>query len=312
MTHRLLCLNLLSKQLLLAVLFMVVYSSAKASETESSCNAPDCMTQGEWHLAVGLGIGVRTNPLYLSDNTPLVVIPDIAWYGDNWYLDNTEVGYQWSQREHFAMETFVTLNSAYGDFKRSHISNFIIDGVNISNSFEDSTSPGLIPDQGIETINDRTMLVTQLSPADVADRDLAVDAGIRFHWYSELSEWSFSAAHDVSNVYQGAQFNVQYRRYWQSGDWKITGNLGLTWKSADLLDYYYGIDERDIDCVSLHYSAGSGWFPRIGVSATKKITGNWRWLLHASYNHLPSAMTDSPLVDKKYTITTFAGVTYRF
>ncbi|MCC2607856.1 MipA/OmpV family protein [Planctobacterium marinum] len=303
---------MLTALLLLAFSVCVTASDPQQNETETSCNASYCMAQGEWHLAVGLGLGVRTNPLYLSDNTPLVIIPDIAWYGENWYLDNTEVGYQWIQKPHFAMETYLTLNSAYGDFKRSHISNFILDGVNISNSVDSTTTPGLAPDNGMESINDRTSLVTQLSPADVADRDLAVDAGVRLHWYSEFSEWTLSAAHDISSVYQGAQLNAQYRRYWQTGDWKIIGKIGLTWKSADLLDYYYGINERDIEDVSLHYSAGSGWFPQIGVSANKKINAQWQWLLHASYNHLPSAMTDSPLVDKKYTITTFAGVTYKF
>ncbi|BDX08338.1 MipA/OmpV family protein [Planctobacterium marinum] len=270
-----------------------------------------CLEKGQLEIAVGLGAGVRTNPLYQTDNTPLVVIPDIAWYGENWYLDNTEIGYQWIQQETFAAEGFVTLNGEYGYFRSSHFSNFVLDGSSISSGFESGTAPGLAPNDEDDNQQD-IFLNIQVSPENVAKRKLGIDAGIRLHWYQGDNEWTLSAAHDINDVYQGGSLSANYRRFMELGEWRVIANLRATWKSAALLDYYYGIDARDTFDATLHYTAGSAWFTQVGLSANRKITENWRWLLHISYNHLPSAMSDSPLVDKNYTITTFAGVTYRF
>ena len=70
----------------------------------------DCIEQGEWQLGIALGAGVRTNPLVDGDNIPLVILPDIAWYGESAYFDNGEAGFQWTLNDTFAHEVFVAPN----------------------------------------------------------------------------------------------------------------------------------------------------------------------------------------------------------
>lgn len=296
---------------LIALLLCCLVFSASARETQPTCVASWCLEQGEFELAVGIGVGVRTNPLYNADNMPLVLVPDFAWYGENWYLDNTEIGYQWVQKPTFAMETFVTLNTTFGDFRRGHFSNFILQGSSITSGIENGAQPGLAPNDNDEG-NNGVIFNGKVSPADVQDRDWAIDAGVRLHWYQGNHEWTVSAMHDVSDVYKGAQVGAQYRRFIELGEWQLVGSVGVIWQSSALLDYYYGVDRTDTPDLRLHYTASSGITPRIGLSANREITQNWRWLLHFSYQHLPDALTESPLVDKNYRITTFAGVTYRF
>lgn len=308
--------------MLLALLLTVPLSfQASADEQEPDCFASYCLESGNLDLALALGYGVRTNPLNFTDHRSLVIVPDIAWYGDNWYLDNLEVGYQWYYSGSFAIETFVTLNNTNRDFQDEHGSSFLFDGVDVLGAVESTVSGPEAPvgdgsNFDNETVRDQghDLLPTdmRLSPEDVRDRDFALDAGVRAHWYTDTSEWTLALFHDVSDVYGGARISAGYRKLWYLGQWKLVSAAELEWRSADLLDYYYGIDSSDVENTLFHYDAGAGLFASVGLTANREITENWQWLLHVSYNLLPDSMTDSPLVEEDYTITTFAGVTYRF
>lgn len=319
--------------LLLAVLLASWTLAAPVRGSQAGCDSTYCFASSDLDISLGLGYGKRTNPLHLSDDRTLILLPDVAWYGDSFYLDNTEVGYQWIQESSFALETFFTLNKSNRDFQDDHASSFNLDGSPIFNAVEEELTAGESPvisgdpDDGENSPDSggdvtRQQQNIRLSPDHVADRDFAIDFGVRAHWYQGDNEWTAAVFHDSSDTYKGARAKLQYRNMLEVQQWKFVTSVSLEWKSADLLDYYYGIDERDLkddylnnddfEAQDFYYDAGSGWFSRIGITANRKITDNWRWLMHVSYNHLPDAIVDSPLVDKDYTITTFAGVTYRF
>ena len=46
-----------------------------------------------WRLGVAFGYGQRTNPLIQSDDIPVLVDLDIAWFGKRWFFDNGDVGF---------------------------------------------------------------------------------------------------------------------------------------------------------------------------------------------------------------------------
>ena len=71
----------------------------------------ECLFPNSWQLSVAVGVGVRTNPLVDGDNVPLLILPDIAWYGEAAYFDNGELGYQWYEEDTHAFETFVHLDA---------------------------------------------------------------------------------------------------------------------------------------------------------------------------------------------------------
>src|SRR5262245_4119496 len=46
-----------------------------------------------WRLGAAFGYGQRTNPLIQSDDIPVLVDLDIAWFGKRWFFDNGDVGF---------------------------------------------------------------------------------------------------------------------------------------------------------------------------------------------------------------------------
>ena len=73
---------------LVYAIFGMLVSQASAddstrTERESRVANQQIDTQ-QWHLSINTGAGVITNPLHGGDNLPLLVLPEIAFYGEKW------------------------------------------------------------------------------------------------------------------------------------------------------------------------------------------------------------------------------------
>jgi hypothetical protein len=47
-----------------------------------------CREEKNWRFGIALGFGERTNPLVQSEDIPVLVDLDIAWFGERWFFDN--------------------------------------------------------------------------------------------------------------------------------------------------------------------------------------------------------------------------------
>ena len=88
--------------------------------------------------------------------------------------------------------------------------------------------------------------------------------------------------------------------------------LGTDWKSAALLDYYYGVSKRDTTLTEYYFNGKSGWQTYLSIDVLKPINENWSWLAKMSYRRLPNSLTDSPLIEENNIRNVFLGVAYRF
>ncbi|WP_088330096.1 MipA/OmpV family protein [Lacimicrobium sp. SS2-24] len=255
-----------------------------------------CVDKQDWQLGVALGLGLRTNPLQDGDNIPLVLLPDIAWYGEAFYLDNDELGYQWYDSGKYALETFVNLNKEAAYFKYFHPSNLLFSSFSINSSF----------------IGPATTEQLRVSKDDVATRRWALNGGVRLHIRQAHGEWRVSGVTDVTNVHQGHQFALSYSRIWQAQDWRVVVTPSLTWKSAALTDYYYGLDARDGVMSRFYFNGRGGWQPGLDMTITRPLSDKWLLLVKANWTGLHGGMTDSPLVQDDHINTFFVGAAYRF
>ena len=271
---------------------MLFCFTAQACEVES-----ECVEQSSWKLGVAIGVGARSNPLVDGDTMPMIILPDIAWYGEAAYFDNGELGYQWLAEDKFAVETFVVF-----DTERAFFSFWEPSNVLFNTDVMTSSLPGF----------DTELASPNVSINDIAHRDWTINAGIRGHYYTPNGEWTASWQHDALNVHKGNKFELGYRHRWRVDDWRLSLGFTAHWKSQELLDYYYGLSFRDGVPLDLLYEARAGWQPQISMGLSHPISDNWQFLFRATYRKLNSGMTDSPLVDKKSVQSVFIGAAYRF
>lgn len=272
-----------------------------------ACEDEQCVPANSFQLGVGLGAGIKTNPLIGGDNIPLILLPDISWYGEKAYFDNGELGFQWLSKEHLALDTFIRLDDERTFFSFIHPNNIFLSSV-LSPPALTPSSPG----SENEADNIKYPQRASLSVEQIAKRKWAVNAGFRIHYFVGNAEFTSSLQQDISQLHQGKIVSLTYKYKWLIQDIRLKFTAGVHWKSSKLLDYYYGITLKDTDYSEFHYQASSGFEPFFSVTLQKPINQNWLWLGNIGTRRLSSAMTNSPIVEEKHVNRIFLGVAYRF
>ncbi|MGK0380782.1 MAG: outer membrane protein [Flavobacteriales bacterium] len=280
------------------------------SRTTLACSEDEtCIEKNSWQLGFAFGVGVKTNPLVDGDNIPLVILPDIAWYAEKAYFDNGELGYQWLSQPTFAFETFIQLDRESAFFSFLHPANILI---STENAASNSTNVSALPDLSVSPDENIQNNQRSLSIDDIVSRKWAINGGIRGHYFLSNGEWQLTLQQDISNIHQGQQVGLEYSHRWLWHDFRLGLRVGTDWKSADLIDYYYGVSQRDTSLSRFYFQGKSGWQTYMSINAQKPINENWSWLANIGYRRLPNSLLSSPLIDQNNIRNVFLGVAYRF
>lgn len=294
----------LIKALLIVIILMTNLAWAQQEENTSldSCeNDNTCIEQSKWQIGIAIGLGAKSNPLIDSDAVPQLVLLDIAWYSENAYFDNGEIGYKFIQTETTGMESYLTIDREALYFDFWHPSNVFV------------SSPVLTPiDPDLNPDNEPTYEEVDLSLDQLATRKWAVNAGLRSHFYGDNYEWSLSVEGDVSGVHKGYKAALSYQYNWRGNDWGLVIRPSLIWKSDRLVNYYYGLSEQDNIISTQVYKGKGGLQTAISIMYSKQLNENWQWIVSGSYRKLHSGMTNSPLVKSNHVGSLFVGAGYRF
>ncbi len=283
------------------------HAAACPDDADSTATAP-CETTNQFHFSLAMGAGFRSNPLYGGHNMPLWLMPDLAYYGQHWFFDNGTLGYSWALSPELTLSLVSRLNEEQGYFRRASFSNVF--------------SSQRIADDGLAgpvQKNEMTESVAAVDIGQVSKRPWAIDGGLQLDW--QKAQWQVRANwwHDISNKYQGshAKVSVAYHLSHMTGDWGISS--ALAWKSAQLLDTYYGLA---IDDGGNPNVAVAGFQPEVGVHWSYALDKNWALLSLFRYRWLNIDLQDeqnpeidtqqSPLLAEAFVRSWFIGVSYRF
>ncbi len=257
-----------------------------------------CVESEQFQLSVALGAGQRSNPLYDGESFPMLLLPDFSYYTDTWFIDNGTVGYSLAQNDQFAVSLVMRLNSEKGYFQRWFAGNVIT--MNSSGAF--------LPPE-VETGAERSM--SAVSIEQVKKRPTAVDAGLQFNWFGEQWQSRLNLWQDINSKYEGQNASLSLSRFWPLAGGQFDLSTSLYWKSAKLIDTYYGVGEDELYYLE-RYQGRASWQPELRLGWQKALTSRWSVLTFYRYLHLDDAMTDSPLVQDDSVQTWFVGMSYRF
>lgn len=279
------------KRVLLASVLTACCAQAFADEA-SSCTAPspDCAVVGQFEISAAFGLGQRSNPVEGRSDIPLVVIPHISWYGKRFFLENLELGYTLHDGE---ANTFNLIASPGYDrvfFYKNDFQNIFIAGTGVPGNATFTSTGALVPAEG---------------------REFPVKA--RHTTYLAGPEWSFTygrvtgqlnALREVTGENDGFEVRGAIAApLLTSPTQSLVGSAGFTWKSQEIVRYYYGIDGL--------YQPGSAMNPFVKLRYSRPVSERWTINAFAHYEHLAGAIARSPIVTEDHVTTVFAGVVFR-
>ncbi|MGI5307971.1 MipA/OmpV family protein [Rheinheimera sp. WS51] len=265
---------------------------------ESACDHDNCADNSHYMFSLSLGYGQRSNPLYGGPELPLVLLPDFYYYGDNWFFDNGKLGATLPLTPEWQLSLVSQLNPEKGYFKKWFSSNYTTLGIGLPMPSYPNYTVAKQPEMEPVTIQ------------QVSKRPTAFDAGLQADWFKQ--SWQAQAViwQDISSSYHGQHASASLAKSWQhfSGTWQLTGRL--YWKSAKLINTYYGISHEDT-YQTQQYQAKASWQPEISLQWRHSLSERTTLVGLLRYLYLDTAMTQSPLIRSDHITTWFFGINYR-
>ena len=280
------------------LLCLCLLSFVTAADEASACpDAEQCANEQQLYLNLALGLGQRSNPLYGGEKLPLILLPDVYYYSDNWFFDNGKLGTSWELDQAWTLSLVGQLNAEKGYFQKWFSGN----AFQLQSSHASFSTP---------TLQDERFGPAQASVREISKRPTAFDAGLQLDWFGDNWQLQTQLWQDISNKYQGQHASIGANRSFEtvSGNWQL--NARLYWKSAKLIDTYYGIDNNEPFYLP-RYNGKPSWQPELRLGWQRPLSERLALLAFVRYLHLDDAMTKSPLVRADNVTTWFFGVSYR-
>jgi outer membrane protein len=145
------------------------------------------------------------------------------------------------------------------------------------------------------------------------DRRGSMDVGAVLTRSSRQGNLELTVLSDALSRSRGQELALQYGYPLRLGKWRLTPSLGVRWWSHRLADYYYGIRPAETaDGAPGPYAVPAVLVPEAGFNAVVPLGRRWMFWSALKYQHLPAAITDSPLVQRSSASTVLVGVVYSF
>ncbi|RUO29507.1 MipA/OmpV family protein [Aliidiomarina sanyensis] len=298
---------------LVLLISMLALFSATISAQEQVLEVPceeyetGCIDTRTWHLSASIGYGERSNPLRGGKALPIYLVPDIYYYGDRFFFDNGILGLSLQQRSRVETSLVTQLNLERAYFASN------LTGIWLGNQTSGSGDVSLMPPTDPPGGSDETE-IRPLRIDDVASRRWALDGGVQLDMYPhKLIHVRMQLLTDLTGVHHGQQMNIRLATAREGHLGLLEVGAELNWKSRDLIDYYYGVNERDSGVPTAFYYEGRAvWQPALTASWHYPLNAQWSWVSSGRLQWLGSGMSDSPLAERRHVSTFFTGVSYRF
>lgn len=257
----------------------------QSAVADSDCQeaSADCVAVGHWNFSVVLGAGVRTNPLVDGKDIPLVVVPQISYYGKRFFLDNLDLGFTLLEKGESTLSFVGSPGYDRVYFYRDDLQNIFLNGLPTDSASGSDISRTAFPP--------RSRGVTYL-------------AGPEWTFKTHGISGQLDVLHDLTGHDHGTEVRAALGIPLIEAHGKLTADVGLTWKSASIVNYYYGAPGI--------YEGSAAFDPFVKLGYVRPLSRKWRLTALLQCERLGDSIANSPIVAEHYVETAFIGATYTY
>lgn len=263
---------------------------------QSACRAPsaDCVLVGKLDISLSMGYGERSNPIVGNSDIPLVLLPQISYYGERFFLENLEFGFTLHEG---ASHTFNIIAAPGYDrvfFFRDDLQNVFVSG---------STMAVNVPPEQMPLVGTPDGEGGFVREFVIPNRSTTYLAGPE--WLFRFGDFigQIDALHEITGEHDGYEVRAAIAAPVVQSASSVVVSAGFTWKSTELVRYYYGVDDL--------YEPGAALNPFIKVGFARPLSDRWTLSAHIHHERLDGDIVDSPIVSQDSVTTFFAGFVFK-
>jgi outer membrane protein len=274
-----------------SLLTIAAAAGSLPAAAQSPCTAPspDCAIVGDFDLSVSVGYGTRTNPVTGREDIPLYVIPQVSYYGKRFFLESLEPGVTLYESDANTFNLIATPGYDRVFFSRHDLQNVIISSSLAGGDFQGRENPPT------PSFGDQAFPVPRRHTTYLAGPEWL------FRWRDFIGQ--VDALYEVTGRHKGYELRAGVSAPLIQTKQSLVVNAGWTWKSAEAVDYYYGVDTL--------YKPGGAFNPFIKLSYAVPLSERWTLTAFVHYEYLDDSIYDSPIVSDHEVITAFAGLKFK-
>lgn len=267
--------------------------------------------ESDWHFSLGIGAGVRTNPVEYASDIPIILLPQVEYSGGRFFIQNLDFGFVISESESQQWNLLLTPSYDQMFFDRWNSGNFFVEtgksfpGTGTVSNAGGGSEPLQQPGQGSDkAFSDNDDL-------SLHKRRMTALGGLEYNFSSTELDWQLQWVHDLLGVHNGNEVRFFVSKNWRQNRSTFKTSLGFVWQDQNTLDYYYGLTPQETATESVYHPDASISI-LLRFDWNYRLTENWDLRLFTSYRHLGDEIKQSPLIEDDKIVTLFVGGVYHF
>lgn len=252
-----------------------------------------------FELSVATGLGNISNPVTNKDDIPLFVLPNISYYGENFYLHNTNLGYKLFESK----SLFIDLYSRADSFGFFHLNNatLSVSTFNPFNSGRHTPKP---------------------QPFDVK-RSIAYLAGFKTGLMHDNHSLTIETLFDVTKVHHGFSASINYQTLFQTRIGLFNIDVGVDYLSSKQNGYYFYFKPDELtkiqsgmpDTLALNSTSMASpkptWVPSLKLEYQYPLSDSISVISFFEYQQLNNNAFERRLIKRSHIQTFFLGINWK-
>lgn len=262
------------------LLWSLLLSACSFNAAAQTGGEEDSRPGGPPRWQLGAGTIVNDSP-YAGEGLRVMPVPLLSYNGERFYFRGLGAGWRIVQNDSFEL-------AALGKLR--------FDGFDVSDLGRKELARNGIDYRLLE------------------DRDKTFDVGLGMKWSSRAGQFEVELLADATDTSGGQEASIQYSYPFELGKGTLTPNVGVTWQSKDMANYYYGTLDAEAARGVVDYKPGAVTVPHVGFSYFRPLGKKWSMMAFFKYSSLPDEIKKSPLIeaDVSGTASMFIGFSRAF
>ncbi|WP_344796599.1 MipA/OmpV family protein [Litoribacillus peritrichatus] len=142
--------------------------------------------------------------------------------------------------------------------------------------------------------------------------DDSLDGGIKFFWqrgdFEAIASWRM----DVSERHEGDEAQFEFGYLFTSESWKLRPWIGAKWQNSDLVNYYFGVSEKEATPDREETVLSDHWQAGLGIDTSYRVDNNSVFSFSLSEMRLDTDIAHSSIVEEQYMFKAILSYQYQF